>query len=183
MKTTLILSVAILLAVFTGCSENTNLTGPKDQGNKTGIQQQQPGSGNSELIWKYDQLSINTDDESSLESKVAYIPNPPTMYVERYLVTFDAMSTANRWTNGYEPYVHITKNGETAFESYDTDSLNRHIEIELNYIRLSRLDFYIALFQVDGGNQIQPSSRSDGAVPLQVPCVLQLSNIKVYILY
>jgi hypothetical protein len=176
MKTTLILSTIVMLFVWAGCSENMNLTDPSGSQN---IAQHQPNSGNipdrPELLWSLDEFKIWTVSEGFVENKVIYnspFPLPALSGEHKYLITFDASSNADRYTNGYEAVAEVSKNGNllcsvSDFAKGDAPVPNK---VEFENSENFEICFHIVLMQVDGGDNVIPQNST----------YLTLSDIKIY---
>jgi hypothetical protein len=178
MKATLILITLIFAAAWAGCSDNMNITDPLEGHNS--IVQNQPNhttdNGIGELLWSLDQLKVWTVSESVVENKATYLnppPVPPLVSTSGYLITFNVSTNAERTTNGYAPLVRVSKDAETMYEESDFTSsgeVSENKEIRFRECEFSQIAFYIALFQVDGGNVTIPNNS----------VILTLSNIKIY---
>jgi hypothetical protein len=130
--------------------------------------------GNIELLWSLDELSVKATSENETEDKAVYDnPAGPTSPNE-YLITFEVSSNANWSTNGYSPYVSVSKDDETMYSGSDFFSGGEvwaHKELRFRNGTFSQIAFYIALFQIDN------KSVGDGTVD---PVRLTLKDIKIF---
>lgn len=180
MKTISIITTLILLAVFTGCSDNPVGTDVISQQNISDKQSNQYLSNDNlskdtVLLWSLDELSVHANNENLVENKITY-SNPPFMYVEDYLITFDVFTDADEYTNYYSPKAKITMDQETVYEAHNFPDLNPqgicHREVNLDNVRFDNLTFYVSLCKVPN----VPSLQVKGG------CCLKLLNLKVYLL-
>jgi len=176
MKTTLILSTIVMLLAWAGCSDNMNLTDPAGSQN---IAQYQPTNGNypdrPELLWSLNEFKVWTVSEGYVENKVTYnspVPLPPLAGEHKYLITFDASSNADRFTNGYQAVAEVSKNGNLLLSVSDFANGDASIpnKVEFENSENFEITFHIVLMQVDGGDNTIPQNST----------YLTLSDIKIY---
>ena len=131
--------------------------------------------GTIELLWSLDELSVKATSENEVEDKAIY--NNPSVPASSndYLITFDVSSNAERFVNGYSPYVNVSKDDRTMYSGSDFTSSGDtwvHKELKFRNGTFSQISFYIALYQVD--NEII----DDGTV--NTATRLTLKNIKIF---
>jgi hypothetical protein len=128
MKTLLILSTLMLMALITSCSDNSSLTGTNDNLSQNSNKFSKTSQGVTELVWKSAELTIltrnfNGEIELPIENLVSY--NTPTHIngvTTNYLIKFNGLTNAN--TFGYAPFVKI---------SSPNKKIGLKIEITINY--------------------------------------------------
>lgn len=175
-KAALVLTAVVFFASWAGCSDNMNVTDPLSSNHYA---QNQPNNSwdpsNSELIWSLNELKVWTVSESSVENKASYVrpPDfPPLVPENGYRIIFNVTTNAEKFTNGYEPYVSVSKDSKTIFEESNfgyTGETSVSKEIRLRESEFSYIEFYIALFQVDRQVKIPGDA-----------VTLTLSDIKIY---
>jgi hypothetical protein len=167
MKTTLILSTLIFMAVLIGCSNNTNLTGPDNQNKGTGTEPTNFIHDN-ELIWHTDNLSLNTINGTPYVNRDHFSIDQPNLS-RSYLITFEGYTNADMLINDFSPLVEISKDNQVLLSLYDKKSINKHIEFQLNNVIANDIQFVIALVQVIGNKGGRTS-------------VLNLTDLRIYLI-
>jgi hypothetical protein len=197
MKTTLILLTIIFAAAWAGCSDNLNVTDPLEGQNSIAKNQVEPNvygkdpsndqrkpvtdlrdpatdKGDVELLWSLDELSVKATSENETEDKAVYDHQSVLISSNEYLISFDVSSNAEWNTNGYSPYVSVSKDDRTMYSESDFTSTGDtwvHKELRFRNGSFSQIVFYIALFQVD--NKIVGNGTVD-------PARLTLKDIKIF---
>jgi hypothetical protein len=159
MKATIILSALILFSGLMGCSDNLNVTEPLNYAKS------QPNNNNTprvEILWEQKELAASTSFSTSdqFENR-AYYYNPPFTMIASYEVSFDVTTNAGKFTNGFLPLVKVSKDQEVVFESSSYPSAEgeatTHVTVNLDNVRFSELEVYIALIPVDNA----PNNHTD----------------------
>ncbi len=171
MKATLILSTLILLAAWTGCSDNMTGTDPLSQHDIASMQPNHTGGGDPELLFKQEELSVKVSNDFMAQNKVTYA-NAPFFGIASYVITFESKTNADRWS--YGPVVEVSKDEEVVFQETDPNVINNGDikEIRLDNVRFDAVKFYIALMQIDGSG---PGTDDDGTDIY----TLTLSHLKI----
>jgi hypothetical protein len=169
MKKTLILSTLILMAVMIGCSNNTGLTGPENQTSNSG---KTPPSVDMTLIWQYAELSVNSNDLTNLENWASCTTLDQSLPTS-YMITFNGITNADKWSNGYSGLVELTKDNEVVLTLNDKISINKHTEFRLTNVRANNLSFHIAIFQIDGKGLNKTKTIDES-------CFLNLTDLRIY---
>src|SRR5512146_2021536 len=153
MKATLILSTLILLAAWTGCSDNMNVTDPLSTNHYA---QNQPNHSTDpsdpELVWSLNELKVWTVSDAVVENKATYVrpPQVPALVPDtRYMISFDITTDADKSANGYMPFVSVSRDSRILYEGSDfnvTGEVTVHKELQFTNSEFSQIQFYIALF-------------------------------------
>jgi hypothetical protein len=178
MKATIIFSILFVLFFLNGCSDS--ILDPVDQKISSysetidGKTEDVPDVPVYQLVWKLDDLSVITSMGSiypnGLENWATYI-NDNHLLPDSYVVTFNTYSNADRWTNGFEPYARIEADREIVFTKNDFNDDDSHFT-SISLENFSQLNFYVALFPVNGFSPVNED------VPRDV--IVKLTDIKVY---